>query len=71
MRRGHGSAMSNLSGLERGYRTVYAEVVRRGYADAVAARRLRKRIRRIVWRSYAKNGQWISALRSLWRPLTT
>lgn len=59
------SAMSDLEGLERGYRTLCDEVATCGYADPPALRRLRRRVRRIVWRSYAKKGRWLLAWRSL------
>ena len=71
VRRGHQSAMSNLAGLEHGYRMLYAEVARRGIAHPEQLHALGRRIRRIVWRSYAKRGDWRSALRSLVRPVDT
>jgi teichuronic acid biosynthesis glycosyltransferase TuaG len=68
VRRGHHSAMTNLTGLERGYWRLYQEVERLPGTDARQLETLRRRIRAIMWRSYARNGQWRAALRSIVLP---
>ncbi|MBX7131448.1 MAG: glycosyltransferase family 2 protein [Fimbriimonadaceae bacterium] len=64
VRRGHASAMTNLRGLELGYRSIYATVKERvGTLTAEDLRRLRRRFRRILVRSYLKRWRLLDAVR--------
>jgi glycosyltransferase involved in cell wall biosynthesis len=63
-RQGHVSAMSDLDGLERGYRQLYAfvqELHPAPSADQLAT--MRSRMRRIMFLSYLKKGMIRNALR--------
>ncbi|MGZ8917160.1 MAG: glycosyltransferase family 2 protein [Methylobacter sp.] len=64
--RRHGaSAMSNLSALEKGYLSLYRHLADSQLMSTDQARFLRDRITRIMWRSYARNGQLFQAFRVL------
>lgn len=63
-RQGHVSAMSDLKGLERGYRQLYAFAQGMEPAPSlVQLSAMRSRLQRIMFRSYLKQGMLMDALR--------
>lgn len=67
-RTGHGSAMSDLDGLDKGYLQLYALAAHLSPPPAPSElERMWKRIRRVMARGYAKAGRPLSALRVLLR----
>ena len=63
-RTGNTSAMSNLAGIERGYLTVLAAAQRFSEATSDDREYLRRRIRRILFRSWLRRGNVMKALRA-------
>jgi len=61
-RRQSGSAMSNLRGIENGYREYFNNVKKLTGITASQIKYLRKRIRRILFRSYLRNGNLVRAI---------
>jgi glycosyltransferase involved in cell wall biosynthesis len=65
-RRGHASAMGDLTRLEQGYRAFYEKVGRNfPEASAVQLAFLKRKIRSILFKSYLKRGHLVSAMRLL------
>jgi teichuronic acid biosynthesis glycosyltransferase TuaG len=58
------SAMSNLKGLENGYAELYEEVKQIEGVDQEDLNYLKKRIRRIMFRSYLRNLELIKAIKA-------
>ena len=69
VRRGHGSAMSNLQGLENGYAFIYNTIREKQWADSKALGYFKYKITRIMVLSYLRNKAWGSAIRSFFRLL--
>jgi glycosyltransferase involved in cell wall biosynthesis len=59
------SAMRHLSALEKGYWSLYHHLLNAQLVTTSQAHYLHDRITRIMWRSYARNGQFFQALRVL------
>lgn len=64
-RRTGSTAMSNLSGLERSYKYILYKLDVQGIATDRELDTFRRRIRRIMWRSYLMAKQPLKALRTL------
>lgn len=67
-RKGHHSAMSDLHGLDRGYIDLYQHATSLTPPPSSSElEKLWQRIRRIMFRSFLKNGHFRSALRTIFR----
>ena len=66
-RKGHESAMSDLSGLENGYHQVYQAIKASKSASANQILHFKRKARKIIFNSYLGNYQVFNALRSLGR----
>jgi hypothetical protein len=61
-RKGHQSAMSNQKGLEKGYRSIYSEIVGMQDIPEELKRMYLKKAKSIMLKSYLGNNQPLSAL---------
>lgn len=59
-----GSAMTNLGGLERGYMALYRTIEAKEYGTVAARSYLKKRLRRIMFRSYLRKIAPLKAIRA-------
>lgn len=67
-RKGHSSAMSNLKGLENGYRTLYHEIKKMPEVQPAQRNYFRVKTRSIMFKSYLATGKFFSAARMLIQP---
>lgn len=65
-RRSGRSAMSNIKGLEKGYRRLVHKTAESGNVDERFLKRMRSRAKRNMFRAYLKKGMFVSAFQSLW-----
>lgn len=66
-----GSAMSNLQSLEKGYWDYYANVSRLPGITTDELRYLKRKIKRIMFRSYLRHKKIVNAAKVLVKPVTT
>ena len=67
-RTGHHSAMSDLTGLERGYRQISEELLKTSGIDVKLVQAFKKKAHRIMLRSYFGKGEFLKGLNFLMRP---